>query len=190
MFDILNDVFPEVVEIDQDLEGEDDSLGSSQEHAVVDDGSNMHRVEAEKYEKLLAEAEREFFPGCGFSVLTSMVKLMHCKVLNHWTNKSFDMLLEILNLLCPKPNNIPPSFYASNKMLRSLVLGYEKIDACKDDCALFYKEHKDQEKCPECNEPRYFVCNLGDISFGSRPPSLGFSPTPAMFTAAFTFHFL
>ncbi|XP_062026479.1 uncharacterized protein LOC133742816 [Rosa rugosa] len=63
VFDILNDVFPQENRMDQDLEGDDDSLGSSQEHAEVDDGSNMHRVEADKYEKLLAEAEREFFPG-------------------------------------------------------------------------------------------------------------------------------
>lgn len=40
-------------------------------------------------------------------------------------------------------------------MLKGLGLGYEKIDACKCDCALFYKEHQDKEFCPECGEPRY-----------------------------------
>lgn len=34
-------------------------------------------------------------------------------------------------------------------------MGYEKIYVCKYDCALFYKEHANKDKCPECNEPRY-----------------------------------
>jgi hypothetical protein len=139
----------------QDL-AEDEILRGNED--VMDDDHVSHgmRVDADQYEKLMAEAEREFFPGCdGFSVLTAMVLFMHIKVLNHWTNKSFDMFLEVMNQVCPKPNNIPASFYAANKMLKGLGLGYEKIDACKCDCALFYKEHQDKEFCPECGEPRY-----------------------------------
>ena len=84
-----------------------------------------------------------------------MVRLMQAKVENHWTNKSFDILLEILNWACPKPHNFPTTYYATNKMLKNLGLGYENIDACMNDCALFYKEHVGKDKCPECDEPRY-----------------------------------
>ncbi|XP_021829050.1 uncharacterized protein LOC110769375 [Prunus avium] len=104
----------------------------------------------------MVEAERELFPGTnGLSVLTVMVRLMQAKVENHWTNKSFDILLEILNWACPKPHNFPTTYYATNKMLKNLGLGYENIDACVNDCALFYKEHVGKDKCPECDEPRY-----------------------------------
>ncbi|KAK9901827.1 hypothetical protein M0R45_001923 [Rubus argutus] len=158
---ILNDAFPVVeeaqdVDMEDCLEGGGDTLGGMGDAIGDDEGAKVNRIEADQYEKLLAEAERELFPGSnGHSVLTAMVKLMHCKVLNHWTNKSFDMLLEWLNQQCPKPNNIPSSFYEANKMLKNLGLGYEKIDVCKNDCALFYKEHEKKENCPECGEARY-----------------------------------
>ena len=37
----------------------------------------------------------------------------------------------------------------------SLVMSYEHIDACKNDCALFWKENKNLDKCPVCEAPRY-----------------------------------
>ena len=41
------------------------------------------------------------------------------------------------------------------KMLRDIGLGWEKIDACKHDCALFWKENEHLERCPMCDESRY-----------------------------------
>jgi hypothetical protein len=32
---------------------------------------------------------------------------------------------------------------------------YEKIDACKDNCMLFYKRHKDEMKCLKCGKSRF-----------------------------------
>ncbi|XP_007226196.2 uncharacterized protein LOC18791599 [Prunus persica] len=143
---ILNDAFP------PDLGVVDDTLGDNED---VGDDTDVHRVEMDKYEKLIAESQRQLFPGSNASVLTAMVQFMHTKVPHHWSNKSFDQMLQILSAICPQPHSIPPSFYAANKMLKDLGLGHEKIDACIYDCALFYKEHKSKDKCPVCDEPRY-----------------------------------
>ena len=44
----------------------------------------------EQVEDLFAELEAELYPGCKeFSSLSFLVSLMHIKVTNHWTNKSF-----------------------------------------------------------------------------------------------------
>jgi hypothetical protein len=32
---------------------------------------------------------------------------------------------------------------------------YEKIDVCKDNCMIFYKEHKDETKCLKCGKLRF-----------------------------------
>jgi hypothetical protein len=32
---------------------------------------------------------------------------------------------------------------------------YEKIDACEDNCMLFYKEHRDETKCLKCGKSRF-----------------------------------
>ncbi|KAL6327397.1 hypothetical protein AAG906_019710 [Vitis piasezkii] len=99
---------------------------------------------------LFSEAHRELYPGCTkFSALSFLVKLMHIKVLNRWSNKSFDMLLELLLDVFPDGANIPKSHYDAKKMLQDFGLGYDSIHACKYDCALFWKENETFHNCPE-----------------------------------------
>ncbi|KAA0053564.1 CACTA en-spm transposon protein [Cucumis melo var. makuwa] len=83
------------------------------------------------------------------------VGLMHVKVLNGWSNKSFDMLLELLRAAFPMCNStIPNSFYEAKRKLRHLGLGYETIHTCKYDCVLYWKEFADLQHCPTCGEAR------------------------------------
>ena len=113
-----------------------------------------------KFDYLLGEGNKELYPGCKkFSALTFLVKLMHIKVLNRWSDKSFDMLLQVLVDAFPERSNIPKTYYDVKKMLRDLGLGYDSIHACKYDCALFWKENETLDKCPVCDEPRYKFYN-------------------------------
>jgi hypothetical protein len=41
------------------------------------------------------------------------------------------------------------------KLLSALGMEYEKIDVCKDNYMLFYKEHKDETKCLKCGKSRF-----------------------------------
>ncbi|TYK18968.1 uncharacterized protein E5676_scaffold418G00580 [Cucumis melo var. makuwa] len=111
------------------------------------------------FQDLLNQARNELYPGCSeFSSLNFLVKLMHVKVLNGWSNKSFDMLLELLRAAFPMCNStIPSSFYEAKRKLRDLGLGYETIHACKYDCVLYWKEFADLQHCPTCGEARYKV---------------------------------
>jgi hypothetical protein len=57
---------------------------------------------------------------------------------------------------CPSSNHkIPNDMYQSKKLLSTLGMEYEKIDACDDNCMLFYKEHKDGMKCLKCGKSRF-----------------------------------
>ena len=50
--------------------------------------------------------------GCSkFSKLSFIVKLLHLKVYNKWSNKSFDMLLDLLQQVLPNGGNLPKSHY-------------------------------------------------------------------------------
>lgn len=40
-------------------------------------------------------------------------------------------------------------------MVRGLGLGYKKIDACREDCMLYWGENKDKQKSLTCGLPRY-----------------------------------
>lgn len=105
---------------------------------------------------MFKEMEVELYPGCQkFSALNFLVKLMHLKVLNKWRNKSFDMLLKLLNEALPIGTILPSSHYELKTKLRNLGLGYESIHDCKYDCALFWKEHAKLQNCPICGESHW-----------------------------------
>ncbi|XP_071740336.1 uncharacterized protein [Rutidosis leptorrhynchoides] len=54
---------------------------------------------------------------------------------------------------------IPNSLYELRKIIRDLGVGYEKIDACPNDCMLYWKENKDKIKCDVCQTSRYKQIN-------------------------------
>lgn len=149
---IINDAYP-YASLDHEVSQDD----TESDNMDQDDGlPEVQREEFDKYERLLKQAQRELYSGCEeFSVLTAVVELMHWKVLNQHSNRSYDQLMGILKRMLPKNNHIPETHYLANKVLKDLGLGYEKIHACKNDCVLFYKEHQGKDKCPVCNEPRY-----------------------------------
>jgi hypothetical protein len=45
--------------------------------------------------------------------------------------------------------------YQSKKLLYALSMEYEKIDVCKDNYMIFYKEHKNETKCLKCGKLRF-----------------------------------
>ncbi|KAJ0075929.1 hypothetical protein Patl1_35009 [Pistacia atlantica] len=67
------------------------------------------------------------------------MKLMHGKFINQRIITSFDMIFDILHDIIPDDSNLPYIFYAIKKLFKDLGLGYETIDACNFDCALFGK---------------------------------------------------
>ncbi|KAK1431789.1 hypothetical protein QVD17_08446 [Tagetes erecta] len=70
------------------------------------------------------------------------------------TNVAMDMILNLFSRAY-KDANLPKNHYEAKKYLRTLGLGYESIHACKHDCALFWKENAELQKCPVCSTSRY-----------------------------------
>jgi hypothetical protein len=140
--DMLEDIYFGHLRNDNDTEGNLDAI-------EVDD--------VREFDKLLQEARCELYPGCTeYSVLSFIITIMHAKVMFKWSNKSVDYLLKILKKLLPECNErVPWTVYGAKKLLRDLGLGYECIDACKFDCALFWKENASLDKCPVCQTSRY-----------------------------------
>ncbi|XXG48068.1 hypothetical protein AAC387_Pa02g2605 [Persea americana] len=106
---------------------------------------------------MLDASQSPMYPGCSpdNTLLDFVIKMMEQKVEGKWINKSFNNVMQIQKALLPVDNLVPYSIYAAKKILRDLGLGYEHIDACHNDYALFWKENIDLEKCPVCRESRY-----------------------------------
>uniref|UniRef100_A0A803QHC9 Transposase-associated domain-containing protein n=1 Tax=Cannabis sativa TaxID=3483 RepID=A0A803QHC9_CANSA len=66
-------------------------------------------------------------------------------------HKSFDDLLEFLREILPEGNHCPMNYYQTRKLLCEVGLGYEQIDVCQYDCALFYGEYENAVSCPVCS---------------------------------------
>jgi hypothetical protein len=67
------------------------------------------------------------------------------------------MLIGLLKEAFHNGKTLHKSHYESMRMLRDLRLGYESIHACKNDCALFWKEYKYNEECHICGESRWQI---------------------------------
>ncbi|XP_028085588.1 uncharacterized protein LOC114286613 [Camellia sinensis] len=120
------------------------------------DLSGAHGSEGNTFARLMRDAEQELYPNCQrYSKLSFIVKLLHIKVLNKWSNKSLTMILELLKDALPIGETLPCSYNEVKQILRDLGHDYKKIHVCKNDCVLFWKEYENEDKCPTCKEPRY-----------------------------------
>ncbi|XP_062119270.1 uncharacterized protein LOC133833022 [Humulus lupulus] len=110
----------------------------------------------DKYDALLDSVHNPLYENCTkFSVLSAVVKLMNLKVINKWTDKGFDDLLNCLKEMLPDGNHCPISYYQTRRLLSEVGLGYEQIDVCQYDCALFYGENANATMCLICKSSRY-----------------------------------
>ena len=90
------------------------------------------------FQKLLNKARNELYPGClEFFSLNFLVKLMHIEVFNGLSNKSFDMLLELLKVVFPMGTTILSSFYEAKQKLRDFGLEYDSISFLLSACIIF-----------------------------------------------------
>ena len=86
---------------------------------------------------LMNETRNLLYPWCiKIFSLIFLVKLMQFKVINNWSNKSFNMLLKLLKDAFPIHTTIRGSFYNAKRKLCDLGLGYNFIHSCKYACVL------------------------------------------------------
>ncbi|KAK4360326.1 hypothetical protein RND71_019278 [Anisodus tanguticus] len=50
---------------------------------------------------------------------------------------------------------IPNSFYEAMKTIKNLPLDYIKIDACPNDCMLYWGDDAEEETCKHCHISRW-----------------------------------
>ncbi|CAL1402095.1 unnamed protein product [Linum trigynum] len=114
-------------------------------------------VEAKKFFRLLSEAEKPLYVGSEkHSNLSFLIKMMHIKCLNGWSNSSFTMLLKTVRETLPTSADfLPKNYYGAKKNFRDLGLHCEEIHVCKNDCIIYYAEHKNALRCEICSASKY-----------------------------------
>jgi hypothetical protein len=111
---------------------------------------------ARPFDLLCEDSHRELYLGCKkFSKLAFIVKLLHIKTLCNWSDKSINMVIDLIMKALPDREALPRSYYEAKRFRKDLGFSYELIHACNNDCVLFWKEHADKEECPKCKTSRW-----------------------------------
>jgi hypothetical protein len=122
-----------------------------------DNSSNLETCpELVALEKSVAENSKELFPNCKkYTQLRFLIRLLHIKLLGGWTDRSMDLLLELLNDAFPGGPNLPRNFHEAKKLVKTIGVGYKSIHACENNCVLYWKEYVDLDSCPICEVSRW-----------------------------------
>ncbi|XP_020426545.1 uncharacterized protein LOC109950821 [Prunus persica] len=148
------------------MEQDDDMHGLIEEGYPQDPNGDAH-----KFYKLLEEAEQLLYVGCeSYFNLSFVVNLMHIKGIGTMSNKAFGMLLTLLKNAFPFSDKLPTTTNGAKKIISDLGLHYDKIDACNNDCIIYYKEHANRTQCPTCKLLRWKRQGKGSKKKGKRVP--------------------
>ncbi|XP_021717050.1 uncharacterized protein LOC110684923 isoform X1 [Chenopodium quinoa] len=116
----------------------------------------MNEKEKANFERLLEASNKELYDGCKtFSKLSFLVRMFHIQCMHHLSAESFTMILELLIEAFPQIMEFPSSFYESKRMINTLGLWYEKIDACPNNYILYRGEHSDKDEYDVCHASRW-----------------------------------
>jgi hypothetical protein len=109
----------------------------------------------EEFFRLLKASEEPLHKHTKVTLLAFVTRLMSIKSKFFFSNNCYNELLKLFGNVLPNPNKLPKDMYYSKKLVKGLGMDYDKIDACRNSCMLFWKDHKEENKCLKCGEPRY-----------------------------------
>ncbi|KAL3624991.1 hypothetical protein CASFOL_031659 [Castilleja foliolosa] len=119
--------------------------------------------EAQKFFDLLNAAKQSLYPGCqNHNQLSLVARLMNLKSENGISQKCYDQIIDLIKEIVPDDSNVADNFYESKKLLRGIGLPVEKIDCCRNNCMLYWKNDSERDSCKVCAQPRFKVLKHGN----------------------------
>jgi hypothetical protein len=108
--------------------------------------------EVQKFFDTFRGSEEPLHEHTTVSILAFVTCIMSIKSKFAFSNKCYKELLSLFSDVLSSNHEISKDMYQSKKLLSALGMEYEKIDMCKDNCMLFYKEHKNETKYLKCGK--------------------------------------
>ncbi|KAM0924073.1 hypothetical protein ACQ4PT_005076 [Festuca glaucescens] len=102
-----------------------DEGGDLEDNSESNNNSEVDfNADAQAYLKMVDDDNKELYPGCkNFSKLRFIVRLLHIKLLGRWSDKSFDMVLQLLSDAFPEGSVVPKNFNEAKKIVKCVGLG-------------------------------------------------------------------
>jgi hypothetical protein len=145
------------------VEDEDDRSGDNRMDEILDairpeletNREDPPTPEVQKFFDVLKASGESLHEHTTVSVLAFVTRITSIKSKLAFSNKCYKELLRLFSDVIPSNHKMPKDMYQSKKLLSALSMEYEKIDVCKDNCMIFYKEHKNEKKCLKYGKPRF-----------------------------------
>jgi hypothetical protein len=144
-------------------EDEDDRSGDDRMDEMLDaiwpeleiNSEDPPTPEVQKFFDMLKALKKPLHEHTTVSVLAFITRITSIKSKFVFSNKCYKELLSLFSDVLHSNHKMLKDMYQSKKLLSTLGMVYEKIDVCKDNCMIFYKEHKNKTKCLKCGKPRF-----------------------------------
>jgi hypothetical protein len=142
---------------DQDVDRMDDMVDDIRNEYPELWNNQALPEDVKEFYKLLKASEAKVHEGTDVSVLQVVTRLMAMKSKYSFSNNCYNDIVKLIIDLIPSNHNMSKVLYHCKKMVASLSMKYQKIDGCKDNCMLFWKEHEKTTHCIHCDKSRYVV---------------------------------
>ncbi|KAL6142214.1 hypothetical protein ACLB2K_060497 [Fragaria x ananassa] len=170
----LQQVMPnhDMADMLQDAFGFHDHMTMHSSPEAVGAQNSNPSVDAQKFYKLLEDANIDLFIGARVKKLEFLLRLYNIKSSHSNSDGSFEETLDLLRDTFPKNTTLPKSFHKTKKLIKDIGLSYENIDACPNDCMLYWgKDHKQDQSCEHCGASRWIKKKNGNED-GGKPKLL------------------
>lgn len=110
-------------------------------------------ADAKKFYDILEAAKHPIYDECkeGLSQFSLAARFMSLKTDYNLPQNCMDSICEIMKEYLPDGNNA----LKIKKLMRSLVLPYQKIDVSLDNCMIFWKDTANEEHLQFCKKDRF-----------------------------------
>ncbi|KAL3838963.1 hypothetical protein ACJIZ3_023554 [Penstemon smallii] len=132
---------------------------------TIDPTMAMPSEETKRFCKLLDDSRKPLYPGCKkFSKLSFLVQLLNIKCLGSMSDKTFTRILNLLREAFPTGVELPKSYYDTKKFTKEMGFSYDKYDACRNDCMIYWGVNKEKEYCDTCNASRWIIPEASNVT--------------------------
>ncbi|KAL6570034.1 hypothetical protein OROMI_014548 [Orobanche minor] len=98
---------------------------------------------AKSFFRMMDSANEKICLGGEATVLEIVAELLNIKADSNISQHTYNRITSCLKRALPKENKMVANFYDTKKLVGHIGLGYEKIDCCRNQCMLFYKENEE-----------------------------------------------
>jgi hypothetical protein len=77
---------------------------------------------------------------------------MWMKLKYNFSNNCYNDIVKLIIDLLPANQKMLENLYESKKIVSGLGMNYEKVDACENNCMLFWRDHENDTHCMDYNK--------------------------------------